>query len=185
MINFRNGIYETNSSSSHSIVVSSLYRGYDYDLPIDENGILKVEFGEFGWGPDILRNPIDKISYYITDNSNLGYNSDITWEEGISKIKERQEIKDLEAIIKKHCPNFKELEFRENNNYFKFGFVDHQSCGTSHDSDLEELIFNKSVIILIDNDNGYNFEDYYEPSEYEKGGRPHKDIEDLWVLDNI
>ena len=40
--------FETNSSSSHSLVISKKDRGYTYDFPVDESGILTVPFGEFG-----------------------------------------------------------------------------------------------------------------------------------------
>ena len=70
MLKIRKNVFETNSSSTHSLVVSNKERSYDYELPV-ENGVLTIPFGEFGWGPDILVDPIDKLSYLITDRINI------------------------------------------------------------------------------------------------------------------
>jgi hypothetical protein len=91
-------------------------------------------------------------------------------------------MKDLIEILKSKVPGFKRLELGPASECYKFGYVDHQSSGTSSGEDVEDLIFNNSKIIIIDNDNSYNYEEYYEPEEWEKGGHPHKDIEELWDL---
>ena len=182
MLNKRTRIFETNSSSMHSIAVSSRDRGYDYDLPITDDGTLYVEFGEFGWGPDILQDSLEKLSYYITDQFG-GYNrhDDKSFEDGVRDILEDQRMKDLIEILKAKVPGFKKLELGPPSEYSNgFGYVDHQSSGLTTGEDVEDLIFNNAKIIIIDNDNGCNYEDYYEPDEWEKGGNPHKDIEELW-----
>lgn len=182
MINKRTKIFETNSSSMHSIAVSSSDRGYNYNLPITDDGVLYVEFGEFGWGPEILKNPLDKLSYYITDQFGGYHDEENSFESVVSNILEDQRMKNLIKILEAKVPGFKRLEFGPASEYSKFGYVDHQSSGTSNGEDVEDLIFNNSKIIIIDNDNSYNYEEYYEPEEWEKGGHPHKDIEELWDL---
>ncbi len=185
MINKRLGLFETNSSSSHSISVSKLDRGYS-ELFINNDGIIEVTFGEFGWGPDILSLPEDKLSYYLTDlacSHGISYGRN-KWDDGIKKIRGLPEFKELLDILKCRYPNFKDICFikTDEDEYYQFGYVDHQSTGTSLDKDIKELIFNNSYIIIIDNDNSYHFEDYSEPDIYMKGGKPHKDIEELWDL---
>ena len=49
---------------------------------------------------------------------------------------------------------------------------------SQEDKDLEHLIFSKDVIILIDNDNSYQFEDYFP--DYWEGAPAKKDIEELF-----
>lgn len=140
MVNIRRNVFETNSSSMHSLVISKKDKGYSYDLPVDSDGVLKIPFGEFGWGPDILQTPIKKLSYLITDRGQLD-----------------GEIVDM---IKEHCPNVKEIKLKTINSYYPEGYVDHQSYGTSSEISPEELVFNNNIIVVIDNDNSCFFSDY-------------------------
>lgn len=137
MINIRNSVFETNSSSSHSLVFSKKNRGYSYDLPVDEDGVLTIPYGEFGWGPDILKTPIEKLSYLITDHQCL--------EGGIVEM------------IKARCPDVKEVVTESCDSYWEHGYVDHDSVGTSNEVSPEELVFNNDIIIIIDNDNSCLF----------------------------
>lgn len=139
MINIRNSVFETNSSSSHSLVFSKKNRGYSYDLPVDENGVLVIPYGEFGWGPDILKTPIEKLSYLITDHGGID--------------------DDIIEMIKTKCPKVKEVETEPVDSYWPEGYVDHESVGTSRGVSPEELVFNNSIIVIIDNDNSCYFYD--------------------------
>jgi len=64
----RHGVFETNSSSSHSIVVD---RNGDYvGLTPDENNEIVIRPEDFGWNFDTYQNPEDKLAYlliYIRD----------------------------------------------------------------------------------------------------------------------
>ena len=76
-IAIRRGVFETNSSSTHS--VSIIGRDNDThtielsdvpetdDLVVDEryNKVLS-HFGEFGWGPEVYNSPAVKLSYLLT-----------------------------------------------------------------------------------------------------------------------
>ncbi len=180
MIKIRKSVFETNSSSSHSLVVSKRDRGYDYDLPVDENGILTIPFGEFGWGPAVLNTPIEKLSYLITDRGPYRYDDDnYSWDTLMERVKEDANINEIIKVVKAACPKVKEIEFSPASSYYPLGYVDHDSCGTSYHNGLsiEEIAFNKSVIIIIDNDNSCNFEDYFEDWN---GNPASKDIEDLF-----
>jgi len=183
MLNIRNSVFETNSSSSHSLVFSKLDRGYSYDLPVDEDGVLTIPFGEFGWGPDVLRTPLEKLSYYITDNSGWQYDDDEkSWDTIVEEVMSNDVIQEVIEIIKSRCPQVKEVRFEPASSYYPRGYVDHESFGTSHETDFEDLVFNNGVIILIDNDNSCHFEDYkrtynWDTDEY---GPPAKDIEELF-----
>lgn len=138
MIQIRKNVFETNSSSSHSLVVSKKKRGYDYILPINENGVLIIPFGEFGWGPNILDTPFQKLCYLVTDRHGI-----------------TDEIKQL---IKSKCPYVKDIQVSAE---YGSGYIDHQSVGTTNGvDDVEQLIFNKGILILIDNDNNCYFSSY-------------------------
>ena len=188
MINIRNLIFETNSSSSHSLVFSDKNRGYSYDLPVDEQGVLSIPFGEFGWGPDILKTPIQKLSYFITDHAPYIEDDDkMEWDELIKLVlKKSDDIRHVIKIVKKNCPQVKEIKFEKCDEYWPLGYVDHESRGTSNSAkSLEDLIFNNSVLILIDNDNSYRFDKYKPWYDYKKNKHmpSEKSKEDLFDLD--
>ena len=181
MLQIRKNVFETNSSSTHSLVISNKERSYDYNLPV-EDGVLTIPFGEFGWGPDILSTPIEKLSYLITDRIDLyDIPEDIKDDEDAVQalIMESEPICEIVDAIKYCCPEVKEVRFEIGDSWNPFGYVDHQSCGTSHEDGLsiEEIVFSNKVIIMIDNDNSYHYEDYFTSWD----GRPAtKDIETLF-----
>jgi hypothetical protein len=144
--------------------VSSKVREWNNNLPVDENGNLHIYFGEFGWGPDVLNDPLDKISYYITDKMHYIYDDSKTYDEIIYEFKKKSEIQELIKIIKEQCLNVKDIIFEPVPNKVsligKFGYIDHDSCGLTEEiTDLRNYIFNSSVYVVIDNDNSCNFEE--------------------------
>lgn len=182
MKQIRRGVFETNSSSSHSLSYSKKDRGTDYNLPVDADGVLTIPFGEFGWGPQILNTPMEKLSYYITDNfgDEYSYNhSGYELKNFEDKIYKNKDIKHLITVIKAVCSSVKEVRFQAMDSpYSPLGYVDHQSRGASNgEADIEKLIFSNSVIIVIDNDNDYNYEDYFESWD---GHKARKSIEKLF-----
>ena len=176
MIQIRKSVFETNSSSSHSLVISKKDRGYDYDLPVDENGILVIPFGEFGWGPDILRTPMEKLSYKLTDLMNSYSTCNKPPKELYKMINQNKEIEKLVNLIKHHCPKVKDVTFQLiSDTYYPCGYIDHDSVGVANNIETKRLIFDNSVIVIIDNDNSCYFYDY--TSKYAK---VTKDTEELF-----
>ena len=55
----RNSVFETNSSSSHSISVTGNTKLNIPDLSYD----IECQFGEFGWGYEELTHWMEKLSY--------------------------------------------------------------------------------------------------------------------------
>ena len=67
----RKGIYETNSSSIHTIVISS--DGMEPSkLPVDKDGYITVKYGEFGKDGTVYSSQEDKLSYLVTQCYYLG-----------------------------------------------------------------------------------------------------------------
>lgn len=184
MIQIRKNVFETNSSSTHSLVISKKERSYDYSLPVDDDGTLTITFGEFGWGPELLITPIEKLSYLVTDRGGL---YDIPEELKNADdnaiydfiMEESEAIKDIVEVVKNCCPEVKEVRFELGDSWNPFGYVDHQSHGTSYGVDLsiEDLIFSNKVVIMIDNDNSCHYEEYFTDWQ---GNPPTKDIEDIF-----
>ena len=181
MIQIRKNVFETNSSSTHSLVISKKERSYDYHLPV-EAGVLTIPFGEFGWGPELLIEPIEKLSYLVTDRLDMyDIPEEIKDDEDAVQetIMESDEIRRIVEVVMSCCPNVKKVRFELSDSWNPFGYVDHQSQGTTHDVDLsiEDLIFSNKVVIMIDNDNSCHYEDYFTDWQ---GNPPTKDIEDIF-----
>lgn len=139
MIKIRKNVFETNSSSSHSLVYTVDSRTGETDKPETtedinlfdfygddpENGILGVQFGEFGWNGDPCSTFRTKLSYILTQIVG-GYNFTIfrhgkkdidiknqkQWDKVINEIvlTNPEVIKVLECV-KKHCPEIKGFKF--------------------------------------------------------------------------
>lgn len=67
----RNGVFETNSSSCHSLSINKVSEikydkdMFEYRIHEDDNK-LHIGFGEFGWGYDVYTDPLDKLEYALT-----------------------------------------------------------------------------------------------------------------------
>jgi hypothetical protein len=138
MKNIRRGVFETNSSSVHSL--SMLGKTKMYSGKFQKNIILT--YGEFGWGHDYLSDPLEKASYLITE-----YSEDNEMIEKIIKVIE--DYTGSEVLI---------LEKNSDNAYYKKGYIDHQSQGMirdfAYDEDsIRDIIFDEKYSIIIDNDN--------------------------------
>ena len=67
----RNGVFETNSSSCHSLSINKASKiEYDKDMfedwIHDDDNKLHIGFGEFGWGYDVYNDPLNKLEYALT-----------------------------------------------------------------------------------------------------------------------
>ena len=133
MRNIRNGVFETNSSSMHSLSVIGTkkfsQRKYEEETHVFE--------GEFGWGYEVLSEPVEKLSYLITY-----YRENKDMLERISRIFE--EYTGSTLII------HDEEEYE--------GYIDHESMDclngdVTDDDSIRDIIFSDSHTIIIDNDN--------------------------------
>lgn len=164
----RNGVFETNSSSAHSLAYkNTVLRDYDYkpsedlclsikELRLTEKpkeyemySYMPLYFDEYGWGYDVLRSPAEKLSYLMS--SVYQYK---TW--GV--IKEDQFFKQViqwlsELDIVVELPE----EYGESSEVD--AYVDHQSWNVvtkdmfQTKEDLLTYLFNNDIVIYIENDN--------------------------------
>lgn len=147
----RVGVWETNSSSVHSLVISG--KDQVSAAPIDT-----VSGGEFGWGYDRLIAPVDKLSYAITaiqyiDQDNEDDISKSHWFKWLQDIVEARTGSGFRLLI--------------NSEWNKYGYIDHQSAPfddfpledfwRSDEAEFKEkmsdFIFNSKWKLIIDNDN--------------------------------
>jgi hypothetical protein len=166
MRQIRQCVFETNSSSTHSLVVRGRGRPLsDFFLHIEDDGYVHTSFGEFGWGYDVLYGQDEKLSYLCTmaacADSSMASNDDFY------KNPEFQAIND---VIKEKCGCrgliidtliTKKVSKDGVTSWTVFdGYVDHQSAYGSlqaflddYGVTIEQVIFSPAVEIIIDNDN--------------------------------
>lgn len=140
MIQIRNDVFETNSSSAHTIAIKKKDK-YDYDLGwyVDNDGKFEMWGSdlEFGRSPfDILMTTREKLPYFICV---FGF-------------------KKISRIILENVPEVKEIKKSRLNSEDLKGWIDHQSVGMlehfikEHNLTIEEALFNTKYIIIIDDD---------------------------------
>lgn len=176
----RNKIFETNSSSAHTLVYSKERpERFDFNLDTDEDGIVTIHFREYDWsGPEetgsLLTHSNDKLDYIMTmlcyhkgwDLEREKVQALLDNEEELEEyILEEPKVVDLLDKIRGVCPNIKGFRFELNSDWsdYAFGHIDHQSQDLLDEesvSDLVDIIFNKGCMIVIDNDNSYYYTNF-------------------------
>lgn len=135
----RKGVFETNSSSTHTVCISgdsrTDYRYYVDNLllvdPETDKQYIPARFGEFGWELEHYRDFENKLSYLLTMaavTNELYHESKLTEEVFI----ESQDFKDInEAVVNAVDYPIRMISdsFISTDYGFKIdGYIDHQSC---------------------------------------------------------
>lgn len=153
----RRSIFETNSSSVHSITVSEKAELFDY--PEEKEDVIVVVPGEYGWSGDDVMGLQEKLRYLMTLILDTKYDYDDKKREFIPEDKKLDLLKD-DVDWKVICLMVKDKKHKEVIPYIPKGlnfYVDHQSCmslgaflsGIS----LEDFLFDPTYVVEIDNDN--------------------------------
>lgn len=160
MIQIRQSVFETNSSSSHSIVVQNkseqLYQITNREVhsdfaSYDGSTLILSRENYFGWGWNVLTNWLDRFAYAIASFSG----DDETIERIISHVKDRL---GCEIEIGTHTPWWADSKTFTEPDY---GSIDHQSSNVlihtlgEEGIDPIDFIFDDRYIVIIDNDNNY------------------------------
>ena len=144
MIKIRRGVFETNSSSSHSLT-----RNYSQKTKstFTEKSI-EVLGGEYGWVMDVLSTPLEKLNYVAIACIEM----DSDWKP--KNLNTSKRGKWLKKAIKEYCGTEIILDNVG-------GYIDHNSTGMlglpSIEKEFKEkvldIIFDDSYIIVLGNDN--------------------------------
>lgn len=173
----RRSVFETNSSSMHSISI-----GHSDTFKFPKS--VQLYFGEFGWGYDEFNDAQNKLSYVLTaiqyhvddipkypeKNDNMSWDE---WEKSKEKIE--YEISVNKAIIEsKYLRWLKELLNGVGVHYYpeipettskwnEYGYIDHQSTDVIDEiwsddenefkENMKNFIFNPNSTLYVDNDN--------------------------------
>lgn len=161
MIKIRRDVFETNSSSTHSISVkanSKLEKSY---LLVNEDNYIEAAFGEFGWEIASYNFQHEKLSYLLTICAQInGFDfyckSLREFEVELDKFYSCSDFHMIADAICAYtgCKGII-MDARE-------GYVDHQSYEDytslsdyldSWGVSIEEFVFGNAVIVNTDNDN--------------------------------
>ena len=137
MIYIREGVFETNSSSTHSIVIVR-----ENTTPNNE---VDFRIGEFGWTRDLLTTPNEKASYFYTSACDC-LNKDVA--------------DDITALLTPYgikCTFSKKAIFESSGDYkwLYNGYVDH----SENSREFVEALFNDTSKLI---DFLFNGESYVE-----------------------
>lgn len=166
MINIRRGTFETNSSSSHSLVVFKESKAAADDESWRFNGDGELHF----YGPYELefgRSPFELLTDWY---GRLRY--------AIASFPDR--IEEIEAACYKNLPGLTAIKYPrerwDNEDTPYYGYVDHQSAGllesflNMYNITLEEFIFNDKYMVVIDGDEYCIFDTLQHTPAWNKDG---------------
>jgi len=147
----RNKVFETNSSSTHSISIGQ--NKFDNmrksTLPINDDGTVSVVFGEFGWEEREYSDIVTKFAYLCTmwfmlEGCNCKNVEDLPKTEGYRLIEEgitsslsnvkslrinNEDEGDDKIFVKKH--------YNSEGTYLDIdGYIDHQSVPSTYNKDI-------------------------------------------------
>lgn len=150
MLQIRHGLFETNSSSSHAIIIRKEAPPLTSEIIANakchmrNSNTLQIEDNEYGRSPfRLLTNWVDRFAYAV---ASYCYDDD--------KV---QEIIDLVCA---KVPCIEKVEFPKENEWYGggYGYVDHQSADLlgytlkEKGITLEDFIFNDKYVVVIDGD---------------------------------
>ena len=170
----RKSVFETNSSSMHSIAVPKEYFNgmvtKDY-IPSSDAISNRVTLGDFQWADRIYNDATTKLSYALTQlymqARHKLYDDGYTYEKVNDKVilktmKEFDMYKDIELIVKDETDQKLVIDIDD-----RYAGIDHQSvCNdfykllSDNNITLRQFIFDENISLIIDDDNTGKFSDF-------------------------
>lgn len=144
----RRGVFETNSSSSHSISIASEDKEFVMDtIYPDQNGVVRIVGDDFGWEWFKNNDAQTKASYVA---QSYQYDSEV--------------LEKLADVIKEQT-GAEKVVFELN------GYVDHDSHGVAPKTfyEMKNFIFNKNSWLFGGNDNSEPSPEFYVVPEFKNG----------------
>lgn len=158
LIKIRKGVFETNSSSTHSLTIEST--SFLIDTIIPEDGIVNIKPGEFGWEWEKFNDAYTKASYCLT---------------GIQYVSDKEEaLSNLKEVIQKHtlCDEVNLIQGSDDYDDENYGYIDHQSREWGEldnllfdKEKLHNFIFNKKSWLFLGNDNSSPPNKFYDTDD--------------------
>lgn len=157
----RQDVFETNSSSCHSVSV----RGKEINNHYRIDDVMEVTLDEYGWSGDPCDDFKSKLEYALsmvlhTEYPNFNhYDEDFEVDQNI--LEQLVGYKTLLNAIRLHG-SCEKIYINKTHGYYPYGYIDHQSY--EHYNSLQEFLddwnvsaerflFDDGVVVYIDNDN--------------------------------
>ncbi len=147
----RRNVFETNSSSTHSITIAGGdYEPQGLDVSPEHGSAVRIHPGEFGWEQATYRDAATKASYALTFAKQ-------TEDDAALELLRRVIAAETAAVV---------VFVQTGDEHHPWGYIDHQSC-ESYDGEVEgaavevfksrdalrDFIFNPQSVLVTDNDN--------------------------------
>jgi len=160
MKQIRRSVFETNSSSTHSITIRHRGLAQNY-MPIGTDGYIHTQLGEYGWEIVNYTEQGDKLSYLVTmlaekNGMETWYRSRKSLQENVKELMTTKDFKRVSQEIGKYAKcNGVIIDTSD-------GYIDHQSHEDyrtfqdfldDYGTDIVEFIFGRGNIVHTDNDN--------------------------------
>lgn len=174
MRQIRKNVFETNSSSTHSVSISSKNGGY-YDSTalnafIEYDNKVHVKFGEFGWEIEDYSLPYNKLQYIVTmlvetEGNDVSCVEDLFETDGFKLINDAvADYCNCDGIWIDDDMKLDSYTWGGKTHYYidHNGYIDHQSYEdyksvqdflNDYHLDVTQFIFDNGVIVHTDNDN--------------------------------
>ena len=149
MKTIRANTFETNSSSTHSLCITT--EDKYLQLVPNSDGSIILNGGEFGWGWDKFNDPLTKANYCALDNLHNPHRLEL-----------------LKKVLKKETgANEILINISDDWNSPTCSYIDHEGHGTSADAFLDEetlknFIFGENSWLYIGNDNSNPPNKFYD-----------------------
>lgn len=153
----RGPLFETNSSSSHSITISPVEDSAKVKkqrFNLSPNGeSITIFGGEFGWGPDRFTDPMTKANYAFTYAFYIAIEGRDYCPNGYYVDYKKKNFAMLKKVVEEKTG--KKVFFPERVSDI---YIDHQSSDVGSvlfedEQTLSDFIFNSASVLTIDNDN--------------------------------
>ena len=188
MLQIRQGVFETNSSSSHSIIIKKQDRPIEmvadpgWHMHMNEedendpgNGIIRFHDND-------LEFDRDPFHFLVSWYDRLAY--------AIASYHTKAAVDSLREICKRRIQGFRDFEFPhddcEEAGKDDYGFVDHQSRQLlekvldHYHISLEEFVFNNRYVVVIDGDEYQYFETLTEQEFFNRDAIEHIEPAEKW-----
>ena len=155
----RRGVFETNSSSSHSMCIqnNAIEDCMDTEHIINDllngRGAWKIKDNSYGRSPFRFLNKFsEKVLYAVAI---YGYDLERVKDPTPEGFEAASKIVEIEHIVRKYVPEFSSFDVSSSDSYYKFGYAENTGFDVwlkNNNITLEEFLVSNKYAVVIDGD---------------------------------